>query len=279
MIMTKIAPLFILFTGFFLFSCQDTNVVEIEPDSTPEAAPISGYFKKNALIEDYTGTWCGNCTRVAYAVQQAEAQSDKVVAIAIHNGNDPYNFTGIAPLQELISPGVDLQLPVSRLNRILTWTFPEPQHIAQVKNLTSNNYGFGLAINSNIVDGNLNVDVKAKFAQPFNDRNLKLVVCVVENHLIHDQVNYTNYFGGQYHITNFEHNHVLRSSITDLLGNSFDGDKSVGAILTKSFSVPVPANIEDQNNISIVAFVTENNLALNARHADIGEDQEFQQNP
>lgn len=278
--MTKIKPLFIAIAGFLLFSCHDTNVIEIEPDSTPQAAPVSGYFKKNVLIEDYTGTWCGNCTRVAYAVQQAEAQSDKVVAIAIHNGNDPYHFAGFEPLQDLVAPGVGLQLPVSRLNRTVIWNYPEPQNIAQVKNLTTNNYGFGLAINSTVVGGNLNVDVKTKFAQSFNNHDLKLVVCVLENHLNYNQVNYSSiYFGGQNPVQNFEHNHVLRSSITNILGDTFDGDKSVGATLTKSFSVPIPSNISNPNNISIVAFVTENNLALNARHADLGENQDFQQNP
>ena len=35
-------------------------------------------------------------------------------------------FAGIAPLKNLILPNSPLALPVSRLNRMIVWTFPEP---------------------------------------------------------------------------------------------------------------------------------------------------------
>ena len=36
---------------------------------------------------------------------------------------------------------------------------------------------------------------------------------------IFNQTNYTSYYGGGSVISNFEHNHVLRASLTSLLGN------------------------------------------------------------
>ena len=114
--MKKSFYLSLFFLSALLTSCGDTNVVENIPDGSLDTPPISGYFKKRVLIEDYTGTWCGNCTRVSYAIEQVKAQNDKVVTVAIHNGHDPFHFAGIAPLKNLILPNSLLALPVSRLN-------------------------------------------------------------------------------------------------------------------------------------------------------------------
>lgn len=266
-----------LFGAFLFSSCADTVVVENKPDESVNAPAISGYFKKRVLIEDYTGTWCGNCTRVAYAVEQVKSQTDKAVTVAIHNGNDPYNFVGIGPLKDLILPNSTLSLPISRLNRMVVWTFPEPTNIQQALDLTGNNTSLGLALNSTVANGTINLDVKMKFIQNYSD--LKLVVYLLEDKLNYDQRNYTNYFNGENPIVNFEHNHVLRSAITNILGDAVSGTTN-GNIVTKNFSIPIPANITNPANISFAAFLVGNdNVSLNARAALANENQTFEQNP
>ena len=122
---------YLLFLSFsaIILSCSDTKIVENLPDDSETAAPISGYYKKRVLIEDYTGTWCGNCTRVAYAIEQVNLQTDKAVTVAIHNGIDPYHFPDYEPLKNLIVGNNDLELPQSRLNRTIVWSSPEPSNI------------------------------------------------------------------------------------------------------------------------------------------------------
>ena len=275
--MKKVYLLSFLFGSFLFSSCADTVVVENKPDESANAPAISGYFKKRVLIEDYTGTWCGNCARVAYAVDQVKLLTDKAVTVAIHNGNDPYNFVGIAPLKDLILPNSPLALPVSRLNRINVWTFPEPTNIQQALDLTGNNTFLGLALNSTVGNATINLDVKMKFVQDYS--NLKLVVYLLEDKLIYDQRNYTNYFNGENPIKNFEHNHVLRTSITNILGDAVSGTTN-GSTVTKSFSFPIPANISNSANISFAAFlVGSDNAVINARAAIANENQSFEQNP
>ncbi|MGL2965610.1 Omp28-related outer membrane protein [Flavobacterium sp. XGLA_31] len=278
--MTKIKFLLSLVILAVFYSCSDTNVIQNLPEDTETAAPVPGYFKKRVLIEDYTGTWCGNCTRVAYAIDQMYEQSDKVVSIAIHNGNDPYHFANYQPLKDMIlPPGVDLELPQSRLNRTIVWTSPEPFNLAQAKALTGNNAGLGLALASTVAeDGTVNLDVNMKFAQ--NYTGLKLVVYVLENHLIHSQANYTTYFGNINPVPTYEHNHVLRQNITDLLGDAITESTTAGQTVTKSFSFAMPTSVSNPANVSFVAIlVNSDNLALNARAADKNEIQEFEQNP
>ena len=121
------------------------------------------------------------------------------------------------------------------------------------------------------------MDVKVKLAQNYN--NVKLVVYVLENHLFYRQYNYTNYFGAVNPVPNFEHNHVLRASLTNLLGNPLS-NTNFNETITTNFSVPVPANVANADHLSFVAFVVDaNNNVINVRAAESNEDQAFEQNP
>lgn len=276
--MKKTFYLSLFFLSSLFISCGDTTVVENIPDGNVDTPPISGYFKKRVLIEDYTGTWCGNCTRVSHAIEEVKAQTDKVVTVAIHNGNDPYHFEGIAPLKNLILPDSPLALPVSRLNRMNVWTFPEPTNTQEAIDLTGNNSGLGLAMTSTVENGMVNLDVNIKFA--LNYTNLKLVVYLLEDGLVYMQRNYTTYYDAVNPIPAYTHNHVLRVSMTDILGDAITENTTAGSTITKSFSIPVPANVANAANINFVAFlVGDDNVALNARAAEANEAQEFEENP
>ena len=262
---------------FFGISCNDTNAIysEIPVNDAVDAPAVAGQFNKNVLLEDYTGTWCGNCTRVAYGIEQVVSKTDRAVVVAIHNGMDPYHFAGFEPLKDMISPNYDLELPQARLNRTITWTDPDTNS-QDALNLTSNNCGLGVAMNSSVSEGMINLDVNVKFAQNYS--NLKVVVYVLEDHLIYRQVNYSNYYEAQHYVNDFEHNHVLRASLTHLLGDAIP-ESGFGEVFTKSFSVPIPSNVANAENLSFVAIVTDaNNNAINSRASKPNEDQAFQEN-
>jgi thiol-disulfide isomerase/thioredoxin len=262
-----------------LTSCSETVVIKDIADTSVTAPPVAGYFKKHVLIEDYTGTWCGNCTRVSHAIDLVNDQTDKAVSVAIHNGNDPYSFDGIATLKNLILPNSPLALPVSRLNRVTKWTFPEPTNIQEAVDLTGNNSGLGIAMSSTLVNGNLNLDVKINFAQA-DYQNLKLVVYLLEDKLIYKQYNYTNFYNAINPIPNYEHNHVLRNSLTNILGDAISETILVNQSITRNFNLQVPSKINNSNNISFVAFIVgEDNKVINARAAKVNENQAFEQNP
>ena len=268
----------LFFVLFAAISCSDTNAfyAQIPVDDAVDAPPVSGQFNKHVLLEDYTGTWCGNCTRVAYGIEQVLLQTDKAVVIAIHNGDDPYHFAGYQPLKDLISPDHDLELPQARLNRTIVWTDPDTNSNDAI-NLTSANCGLGLAMQSTVEDGNINLDVKVKFSQNFS--GLKLIVYVLENGLHYRQANYSTYYNGVHSIPNFEHNNVLRANLTNLLGDPLNGS-DFGQTATRNFSVPVPATVSDASKISFVAFVTDaNNNVINSRAALPNITQELEENP
>ena len=69
--MKKGQLLLLLFAFTVAISCGDTVVrYNQQVDDSVDAPSTSGLFKKHVLIEDYTGTWCGYCARVAYAIER-----------------------------------------------------------------------------------------------------------------------------------------------------------------------------------------------------------------
>ena len=264
---------------FSIFSCSETTVTRQESGEleSVNAPAIGGLFKKRVLIEDYTGTWCGNCAVVSYAIEKVyENPNNASVTVAIHSGNDPYKFLDVAPLHAYIFPSGTVALPEARLNRNIVWKDQDTNLLDPI-NLRSNNCGLGLAIQSKLIDSNISLDIKMKFAQNYS--GLKLVVYLLEDKLYYKQTNYSNYFNAINPILNFEHNHVLRKSLTNILGDNITETIADGTIINKNFSIAVPANIANANNIGIVAFITDqNNTVINVRGASINQNQLFEEN-
>lgn len=231
-------------------------------------------FAKRVLIEDYTGTWCGYCPRVAQGIDQVMAQTTFAVPVAIHRGQDPYNFAPASVLENLIGLS---GYPDARLNRLTKWTGNEATNTAPVIALTQGTAPkVGLAMTASVSGGTVNLTVKTKFGT--NLTGSKLVVYVLENGLIYDQVNYTSYYGGGSTIANFQHNHVLRATYTNILGDDIPANESVyDNTYTKTYSVPVASNIANSANIEFVAFIVgADKKAINVRKAVNGDDQSFE---
>ncbi|MDA0325596.1 MAG: Omp28-related outer membrane protein [Bacteroidetes bacterium] len=264
----------------FIASYEDLTSPVYEINVLPTATK----FNQNVLIEDYTGTWCGYCPRISYAIELVEEQTTDAYVVAIHRGStnpssgsyDPYNYSAGA-LENLI--GLE-GYPTGMLNRTTEWNSPEPSYVNQVINLTSGQADVGLALSPTLNDNTMNIDVNVKFGGQFSASNAKLVVYVLEDSLEFNQTNYTSYYGGGSVIPNFEHNHVLRASLTNLLGDQIPASEySADNVYQVNFNGAVPSNVANTENMSVVAVVIDgsSNAAVNVRGADFGDTQTFEE--
>jgi hypothetical protein len=241
---------------------------------TEETVP--GTYAQNAVLEDYTGTWCGYCPRVSYAIGLVEADSDRVFAIAAHDGNGNPEIMQNQYSLALSSVYVTSGYPTAVINRDSEWSYPEPSNVSQLTNLASGTTSSGLSLNSILVGNQLKVYVSSSFAQSAS--GAKLVVFVLEDGIIAPQSNYTSYYGGVSYITNFEHNHVLRHSITDVFGDAISNTGANGKN-TDVFDIPVPSLVTNSSKMSIVAMIVgSDNKVLNAIGAKVGVDKDYQAN-
>lgn len=226
-------------------------------------------FTKKAVIEDYTGTWCGWCPRVSYAISLVEDQTDKVFAIGIHNGDVMANSFGGQMEAAFNISG----FPTAYIDRSSTWTFPEPSNFAQAVSAATGTTDLGLAISNTISGTTMDINVKTAFVA--NKDNIKLVVFVLEDNIIANQINYTDYYGGASTITGFEHHGVLRYSATAVLG---DAITSTIGIHEYDYTVNLASyNVSDVNKTSVVAMLVDQTgkVVLNAQKVLVGLTQAF----
>lgn len=252
------------YATFNSFTSSTISVSVTDNGSTP------GSFTQKALIEDYTGDWCGYCTRVSHAIDLVTQQSDKVVVIATHvfNGDPLQNNYGVQLANAFNVTG----LPTAFINRAEEWAFPEPNNVAQVTNQATGTTDKGISIVSASKDNTLAFMVNAGFSS--NQAGAKLVVLLLENGILLDQTNYyPEYYGGDDPIQNFVHNHVLRHSFTNVLGDAISG--SANSTHRQYFEYTIPANL-NPNLLEIVAMVVDsNNEVLNVNKVRSGDNVGF----
>lgn len=236
------------------------------------AVSNSSAFKHKTLVEEFSGTWCGNCPRILYGVDLLHQQTDKAIVVGIHLfGSDPFISSDGNSLAAAL--GVNA-VPTGNINRSSSWVGPQYENVPQVINSIQASSTTGLAINSVVAGNNLSVNIKVGYSQGLSS-TAKLTVYLLEDKLLHTQQNYSsNLYGGQASISNFEYNGVLRKVISAITG---DAIPSSGTANEKNYTVNIPANVSNIANTKIVAFVTDaSGKTLNVQAAKTGENKIFE---
>ncbi len=241
---------------------------------TVKAITPSDYTQK-VLVEDYTGTWCGWCPRIAYAIQQAKLQSDKIVSVAVHSED---GLNSIYTPQLETNFGIE-SYPTGKINRIHTWASNhEHENLQEVLNKTGFNAPLGLALSTQLVNNTIQTQVRVGFANNYTEQ-LNLVIYVLENGLMYNQTNYTEFFGGASTLVNFTHNDVLRKVETPILGEPIPTSETIDEhIYTKDFNISIPTNVVNNSNLMLVAFVVKssNKEVINVQEVKVGETVDFE---
>ncbi|NPA43751.1 MAG: Omp28-related outer membrane protein [Chlorobi bacterium] len=225
---------------------------EKEAADSIRASVIDPRHPTYVIIEDFTGTWCVNCPRVHYKLEQLTAREPRVFSLAIHNrGNqtDPFHFEGV---EELASVYGITGYPTPLINRNEIWN-EEESHARQYLDSVR---PAGLRIASSYDGALLDLTVKVRFDMDLTREGYKLVVYASENGLLADQANATDYYGGQNPIPDFEHNHVLRHAFTALLGDPIPSEQCVfDNEYTWHYSGPMPPEVSDPAQAEFTAML------------------------
>lgn len=232
------------------------------------------------MVEDYTGTWCGWCPRLAAQLEDAVNQNNNVVPVAIHNENPgDYGYSMRFNQEGVLRSAFGItSFPTGKINRTIDWDESVGQPIFYL-NSTKN---LGLAINSSLSGNTISADVKVHYDLGATEQN-RLVVYLLENGLVYNQENYLNgdptspWYQAGNPIVGFVHDHVVRIAFTDVFGvNIPTADSATGSTYTANLSVAVPASVQNTSNLELVAFVVgTNNTVINVQKADLGVNQDF----
>lgn len=231
-------------------------------------------YSTKILVEDYTGAWCGWCPRVAYKLEEAVKANANIIPVGVHYGD----VLGYTYVNEMMTKYNITGFPTALLNRSAIWT--EKQ--IDLDNLLGNHARIGLAISSVQNGQNLDVNVKVGFTIS-TKTELKLVVYLLEDGILEDQANYmNNETGGAWYqagdpIKDFEHNNVLRSSLTDIFGDDIPQYVTLERnTYSTNYSIDISKyNMDKMHLVAFVMSTTGGTYVYNVQSAKAGSTVDF----
>lgn len=251
------------------------SIVSNQENLSVVTAPAPPKYATKIIAEDFTGTWCGWCPRMTYKFERYTQVNNRIIPIGVHNG-DAY---AVSPDEAQLRSKFGVSgFPTVFINR--NSEFNENGNINSVADsvylspFLKQRALLGIGINSSIAGNTLSITTKVGFDENISE-NLKIVIMVLEDGLIKSQSNYyannNSYPNNPYinrgnPIPDFEHNGVYRKSPTGILGENIP---TASQVKNQEYTVTKSVDITGYNSskLRIVAFVVNNNGALNAQVA------------
>lgn len=242
--------------------------------------------KKNVLLEEYTGIYCGNCPSGHYLAEQVvQNHPDQVFIVSIHAWSfaNPALFGGVDPdyRTEFGSPIVTLAdpsgFPNASINRHLFPSFSSAGGTAMSR-WVSGVYQWEVSSDSILVEDayvniagetlidtltrEMNVDVQAYFTDTGAPGSMRINVAVVQNNIVGPQL------GGELNPGSFNpvdstynHQHMLRHLITGQWGDEIF-TTSMGTLVDRTYSWTVPTHLNNVElkleDLEVIVFISEN---------------------
>lgn len=266
------------------FEVYAEYMVNNENFATP-AKDFSVYIpKRNVVLEDYTGTWCGYCLKALVAIDELRLITDHISVVAIHKkslGYEPMHFPQVDDLQAEFD--IPNEFPQGQLNRTVKWnSLPgsNDYDLEAVTSIAGLETDASLAISSQVSGSTLSVDAKVIYRNG-SEPGDKLVVYLLESGIVADQRNYFNgdstspYFGMGDPIIGFVHEDALRNSLSNLFGDNIP-ETSAYEEYKKTYTFTIPSEYNAENLSFVVMLVKADNSAKNSQHALLGENKIFQ---
>ena len=220
-------------------------------------------YKRNVIIEEYTGVYCGYCPdghRIANEL--AAKYQDRLFVLNIHTGGYAADASIDFRTEDgnIIGAKVN-SFPTGNVNRLAnkavgrdTWSLYVEQ---QVEQMAECNVAGQVVIDKDARKATVTVEVYYT-ANSVSETNYLNVVMLQDNIIAYQNGSHLNpaqVVGGQY-----RHMHAFRDAITPTWGEDI-APTTAGTFITKTYEYDIPAKIGsfdvDIDDIEFVAFVTE----------------------
>lgn len=234
--MRLVCGLTLLLWAAFFQSCDklDNPVVGIVPDCDtsemvmPEFVPLQSDVQR-VLIEDFTAHQCGNCPPAGIQLAALkDAHPDRIVPLAVHAGgltgtNDEYPTDWTTSEGDAFWEDLEFKLnPIGRVNRLQTestsllpseWEETLTPLLSQTPNA-----GLQLVVTTDDATNDLAIHTHVTWFEEVTGP-VRLALLIAENHIVAPQLWYPFVDPpGPGYVEDFEHEHMLRGSVTGAKG-------------------------------------------------------------
>lgn len=254
-------------------SSDDFAEEDTQSNNPPEVVANNYKFAHRALVEDFTGAWCGYCPLVAHDIEELEkTDADKFQAIAIHNGDKFDFFKKQRPVYEnymwdkLGVPRGERGYPAAFVNRNIDFRQVGVDPSSLVLNTVQKYSPIGIKIASSLVESAGNVSVSLKFGADYK-QGVKVAIFILEDGLELRQANYTQLFPPvvKQYSEKFIHNNVLVGmGQEDFFGTLIEGSKTIAEAEVVLEDNLIFYKIENIANLKVAVVVSDaDNNVLN----------------
>ena len=239
--------------------------------------------EKNVLFEEFTGHLCGFCPPSTLLALALDAQlGERMVTVAIHAGSlaeiggtafqTDYTTAAGNLYWSQLNGGFNPTARIDRLQGVSHFEYLDPANPSSWQDIVTNqmNVATPVQLQANCeyvsTDNVFNIHMNSQFLQGYTG-NVNLVVLLVENHLISPQEDYSQ---TPSEIEDYEHEHVLRTNVTEPMGNLVISNPSSGYSATSSFTISAQPNWVP-TNMTVIGYLVDANThaVLNAIEYEI----------
>ena len=222
--------------------------------------------KRNVLLEEFTGQNCPNCpTAHETAAKLKELYGEALITVSIHAG--PFAFAeGTKSFPTFKTPEGDsyadawgiTTYPAGVINRTSGDT-SYPDWATIIRDEIQKDAELDIELTATLNAGKTAVSISTAL-KPLNDIEGSLQLWITESGMISRQKN------GSETIREYEHNHVYRTSVNGVGGESVSLSSNVFKTFNHSIDVKENWNAE---NLSVVAFVYNNSGVLQVMECEV----------
>lgn len=239
--------------------------------------------ERNVLFEEFTGHLCGFCPPSTYlALQLDSALGERMVTVGIHAGSlaevggtlfqTDYNTPAGNLYWSQLNGGFNPTARIDRLQGLAHFEYLDPANPGSWQDIVTSemNVSTPVAMQANCqyvsADNVFNIHMNAQFLESYTG-NVNLVVLLVESNLVSAQEDYSQ---TPAEIENYVHMHVLRTNVSEPMGNQIASNPAAGLSTTTSFTIPLKS-IWTPTNMTVIGYLVDANThaVLNAIEYEI----------
>lgn len=255
---------FLLFSAiiFFTSSCVE------KPNPIPDLTPNT---EKAVVLEEYSGGSCVPCATAHQTIANLQnTYGENLIVVTMHTfiggqGNpvadSPYDFRSQVGQDILEYLGYPLGIPSGVVNRQLfagedDLQLSSTEWSGRISDALKEELLLGMSMETTFDEASRQLDVELTML-PFGliDGALKLTVLITESHIINKQATPDGV------IDDYEHNHILRTSLTPALGEDID-NLALQSNLARTYSFTLPEADGSgpwvPENCKVVAYLSRN---------------------
>jgi len=225
--------------------------------------------ERNVLFEEFTGHLCGACpASTALVLDFDSLLGERMVTVAVHAGtlaetggalfqNDYTTPAGNIYWSQL-NGGFNPSARINRLGGLANYVYIDPGNPAIWQDVITSELNRATPVDLQtqceyiVADNVFNIHMNSQFLEAYTGK-VNLVVLLVESDIVSAQEDYNQ---TPAEVEDYVHMHVLRTNVSEPMGNQIASNPAAGFSATTSFTISLKS-IWTATNMTVIGYLVD----------------------